>query len=90
MLATLLIEQELLTGSTTGSASASGYTMTSAQNLEICALADLRAPAAQPPRTAGARASYAWRRSGSAVTPRKKPRSWTRSPRSVWCTRTCP
>jgi hypothetical protein len=41
-------------------------------------------------RSAGARASYAWRRSGSAVTPRKKPRSWTRSPRSVWCTRTCP
>lgn len=48
MVATLLIEQELLTGSTTGSASASGYTMTSAQNPEICALADLRAPAAQP------------------------------------------
>ena len=36
MVATLLIEQELLTGSTTGSASASGYTMTSAQNPEIC------------------------------------------------------
>src|SRR5580693_8608735 len=27
--------------------------------------------------------------SGPAVTPRKKPRSWTRSPRSVWCTPTC-
>lgn len=35
MVATLLIEQELLTGSTTGSASASGYTMTSAQNPQL-------------------------------------------------------
>jgi hypothetical protein len=34
--------------------------------------------------------SASWRRSGSAVAPHKKPRSWTRSPRSVWCTRTCP
>ena len=27
---------------------------------------------------------------GLLWTPHKKPRPWTRSPRSVWCTRTCP